>query len=85
VVFTGSSPFRFIDTYSFEDTSMKKSLLLASLIAAMALAACGKKAEDAAAGAASAATDAASVAASAVTDAASAVAAAASEVASVAK
>ncbi|MFN3887516.1 MAG: hypothetical protein ACK4MG_11185 [Aquabacterium sp.] len=29
----------------FEDTSMKKSLLLASLIAAMALAACGKKEE----------------------------------------
>jgi type IV secretory pathway TrbL component len=83
--FTDSSPFRFIDTYSFEDTSMKKSLLLASLIAAMALAACGKKAETAAADAASAATDAASVAtaaASAATETASAATAAASDAAS---
>ena len=59
-----------------EDTSMKKSLLLASLIAAMALAACGKK-EEAAVEAASAASEAASAvveAASAVVEAASAVA-----------
>jgi uncharacterized lipoprotein YehR (DUF1307 family) len=55
---------------------MKKSLLLASLIAAVALAACGKKEE--------AAVEAASEAASAVVDAASAVVEAASEVASAA-
>jgi hypothetical protein len=83
----------FIDT-PFEDKSMKKSLLLASLIAAMALTACGKKAEDAANAAASAASDAASataeaasavnVAASAVVDAASGAASAAAEAASAA-
>ena len=56
---------------------MKKSLLLASLIAAMALAACGKKEEASADAAASAASEAASSAveaASAATEAASAAA-----------
>jgi hypothetical protein len=77
-------------TFLFEDTSMKKSLLLASLIAAIALAACGKKEETAAADAASAASEVASAAvevASAASEAASAAveaASAASEAASAA-
>ncbi|WP_371820123.1 hypothetical protein [Aquabacterium sp. CECT 9606] len=73
-------------TIPFEDTSMKKSLLLASLIAAMALAACGKKAEESAvaeaASAASEAASAASAVAEVASDAAASVAASASEAAS---
>jgi type IV secretory pathway TrbL component len=85
-------------TLLFEDTSMKKSLLLASLIASIALAACGKKEEvavepaseaavmeaasEAAAATTEAVTEAASDAATAVTEAASDAAAAVTEAAS---
>jgi hypothetical protein len=87
----GSLEPRFL-TIPFEDTSMKKSLLLASLIAAMALAACGKKAEEnavaeaasAASEAASAASDAAEVASDAATSAAVSASEAASDAASAA-
>ena len=64
---------RIFDT-PFEDTSMKKSLLLASLIASIALAACGKKEEPVA--------EAPSEAASAPAEVASEVAPVASEAAS---